>query len=185
MERGASPALAQALQDFRAAVAAEIAEAKFGPGYRATVPTYYWPLEAQALIQLGRTEEATALIAKTPLDCYNCVRTRGMVAEAQRNAAEAQRWFVEAVRQGPRLPVAYVDWGRLLIRSRHFDAAIPKLARAAQLSPNWADPLKYWGDVLAAEGKRSDALAKYDAALKLAPDWEELKQARARLSHAA
>jgi tetratricopeptide (TPR) repeat protein len=185
MERGPSPALARALQDFRGAVPAEIADPRFGLSYQQAELTDYWPLEAQALVELGRTDEAAALIAKTPLDCYDCIRTRGMVAEAQRNAAEAQRWFVEAVRQGPRLPVAYVDWGRLLIRARHFDAATPKLARAAQLSPNWADPLKYWGDVLAAEGKRSDALAKYDAALKLAPDWEELKQARARLSRAA
>jgi tetratricopeptide (TPR) repeat protein len=185
MERGPSPALARALQDFRGGVAAEIANPIFGLGYQQSELTYYWPLEAQALVELGRTDEAAALIAKTPLDCYDCIRTRGMVAEAQRNAAEAERWFVEAVRQGPRLPAAYVDWGRLLIHAHHFDAAIPKLARAAQLSPNWADPLKYWGDVLAAEGKRSDALAKYDAALKLAPDWEELKQTQARLRHAA
>ena len=60
-----------------------------------------------------------------------------MVAEAQENAAEAQRWFAEAVRQGPRLPDAYVDWGKLLIHARRFDAAIPKLSRAAELSPNW------------------------------------------------
>lgn len=57
-----------------------------------------------------------------------------------------------------------------------------KLRNAAKLAPNWADPLKYLGDALGGEGKRDQALAKYDAALKLAPDWQELRQARARLA---
>jgi hypothetical protein len=34
---------------------------------------------------------------------------------------------------------------------------------------------------LAARGKRSEAIAKYDAALTLAPTWEELKRDRAKL----
>jgi predicted TPR repeat methyltransferase len=55
-----------------------------------------------------------------------------------------------------------------------------KLRYAAKLAPNWADPLKYWGDALAGEGKRDRALAKYDSALKLTPKWHELGQARAR-----
>jgi tetratricopeptide (TPR) repeat protein len=130
---------------------------------------------------LGRTGEAAALIGKTPIDCYSCVRVRGMVAQARGDLPEAQRWFVEAVRQGPRLAPAYADWGKLLIRARRFESAEAKLARAAKLSPNWADPLKYWGDALAARGKRSEAIAKYDAALTLAPTWEELKRDRAKL----
>src|SRR5438132_1261111 len=82
-----SPALAKALEDFRAAVAAEIADPKLGAEYHAIAPTYYVPLEAQALAELGRTGEADALISTTPLDCYLCLRVRGMVAEAQGNAA--------------------------------------------------------------------------------------------------
>jgi tetratricopeptide (TPR) repeat protein len=181
MEAGPSPALAQSLQDFRAAVAAEIADPKVGRGYQPTEATYYRPLEAQALASLGRIAEATALIATTPLDCYDCVRTRGIVAQAQGNAPEAQRWFAEAARQGPRLPSAFADWGKLLLQARHYASAEVKLRYAAKLAPSWADPLKFWGDALAAEGKRDEAIAKYDAALKLAPKWQALQQARARL----
>jgi hypothetical protein len=47
--------------------------------------------------------------------------------------------------------------------------------------PHWADPLKAWGDVLAAQGKFRRALAKYDEALRYAPRWTQLKQAREAL----
>ena len=64
---------------------------------------------------------------------------------------------------------------------------LPKMTRRAPLpnmqrlrrGPQWADPLKAWGDVLVKQGHVRDALAKYDEALKYAPNWKELKEARA------
>jgi tetratricopeptide (TPR) repeat protein len=53
-----------------------------------------------------------------------------------------------------------------------------KLEDANQCGPHWADPLKAWGDVLAKQGHSKDALAKYDEALKYAPNWKQLKEAR-------
>ena len=106
---------------------------------------------------------------------------RGLVEEARGNAPAAQRWFAEAARQGPRLAPAFADWGRLLANARRFDTAEVKLAYATRLASNWADPLKYWGDMLAAQGRRKEALAKYDAALKLAPTLSELRSAHAAL----
>jgi hypothetical protein len=41
--------------------------------------------------------------------------------------------------------------------------------------PHWADPLKAWGDVPAKQGHPKEALAKYDQALKYAPNWRQLK----------
>jgi predicted negative regulator of RcsB-dependent stress response len=38
--------------------------------------------------------------------------------------------------------------------------------------------LKAWGDVLLKQGKTREALRKYDDALKYAPNWKELKEAR-------
>jgi predicted negative regulator of RcsB-dependent stress response len=38
--------------------------------------------------------------------------------------------------------------------------------------------LKAWGDVLVKQGNMKDALAKYDEALKYAPNWKQLKEAR-------
>jgi len=53
-----------------------------------------------------------------------------------------------------------------------------KLKGANQKGPHWADPLKAWGDVLAKQGKIKDVLTKYDEALKYAPNWAALKEAR-------
>jgi len=50
--------------------------------------------------------------------------------------------------------------------------------RARPIHPHWADPLKVWGDVLLKQGRSKDALAKYDEALKYAPNWKQLKEAR-------
>jgi predicted negative regulator of RcsB-dependent stress response len=38
--------------------------------------------------------------------------------------------------------------------------------------------LKVWGDVLVKQGKIKEALAKYDEALKYAPNWKQLKEVR-------
>jgi len=51
------------------------------------------------------------------------------------------------------------------------------LAAANQRGPNWADPLKAWGDVLMRQGRNDEARAKYVLALAKAPAWAELKAA--------
>ncbi|WP_114226752.1 MULTISPECIES: hypothetical protein [Sphingomonas] len=180
--RGPSPALASALNTFRTAAAAQEAEIPYPARARSIALTGDWPLETEALVALSRLPEAAALIARTPLDCYTCVRDRGLVAEAMGNAREAQRWYAEAVRQAPRLAPAYADWGRLLGKVRHFDTADEKLATAIRLAPNWADPHKLRGDLFAAQGRSADATKEYDAALRLAPNWAAARQARATLA---
>ena len=180
MLRGPSPALAKLLDDYRVARTKRNADPAASSFYVATLPISGWPREARALTKLGRLDEAAALIGRTPLDCYDCVRTRGLVAEARGDRRGAQLWYLAAAKLGPRLPAAFEDWGRLLARAGRYQSAEVKLREAVRLAPNWADPLKDWGDMLAAQGKRSEALAKYDAALKLAPNWDALRQARSQ-----
>lgn len=179
MLAGASPHLEAAYAAFAEASRARAAASPTDRGY---LPTFDWPLQAEALAVLGRTSEAQAVIAKTPLNCYTCLRVRGLIAKRAGDRAGAQRWFQEAAKHGPRLAPAFLDWGRLLLDNRRYETAEVKLREAARLAPNWADPLKYWGDQLAVQGKRDEAVDKYDAALKLAPNWAELKHARARLA---
>ncbi|MDE2357594.1 MAG: tetratricopeptide repeat protein, partial [Alphaproteobacteria bacterium] len=71
---------------------------------------------------------------------------------------------------------ARLNWGDLA-------GALSDAQTAARLSPHDPDALKLWGDVLARQGEIKPALAKYDAALKLAPNWTDLKQARAVTAH--
>lgn len=61
---------------------------------------------------------------------------------------------------------------RTVALARHGDPARAesKLTDAHMRGPRWADPLKAWGDVLVKQGKRQEAFAKYDEALKYAPN---------------
>jgi len=140
--------------------------------------TVYRPWLALAQAMNGDAASAAALIAASPLDCYLCVRVRGRIAAASGDAAGADRWFGEAVRQAPRLPMAYLEWGQALLARGDVAGAAARFALAHTWGPRFADPLKGWGDALGRQGQWRAALAKYDEALTDAPAWKELRQAR-------
>ncbi len=151
---------------------------EFAAPYDLALATQYYPFLAYAEAMTGDITSATALISQTPTDCYLCVRTRAKVAAATGDAAAADRWFAEAVRQAPDLPSAYYEWGEALFARGDLTGAAREFSLAHAKGPHFADPLKAWGDVLAKQGHLDQALAKYDEALKDAPDWTTLKQAR-------
>jgi tetratricopeptide (TPR) repeat protein len=66
----------------------------------------------------------------------------------------------------------------LLAAGRFADAA-HQLSLAHDKGPHFPDALKSWGDALVKQGALRDALKKYDEALKYAPNWATLKNARA------
>jgi len=140
--------------------------------------TLYRPWLALAQAMNGDAASAAALIAASPLDCYLCARVRGQIAAVSGDQAGADGWFGQAVRQAPRLPRAYLEWGQTLLARGDLAGAAAKFALAHQWGPRFADPLKGWGDALARQGQRKPALAKYDEALTDVPAWKELRQAR-------
>ena len=80
---------------------------------------------------------------------------------------------------GPVLALRLYRLGRrLAARGSLLDGAERLFRTASEMGPRFADPLKGWGDVLAREGRWNEALAKYDEALKAAPAWAALRQAR-------
>ena len=78
----------------------------------------------------------------------------------------------------PDLPTGYYSWGVALAKRRDFAGATLKLTDANRRGPHWADLLKAWGDVLVKQGQVKEVLTKYDEALKYAPNWKQLKEAR-------
>ena len=56
--------------------------------------------------------------------------------------------------------------------------ALADATQATALSPHDGDAWKLWGDVLAKQGHAHEAAAKYDEALKYAPHWASLNDAR-------
>ena len=74
--------------------------------------------------------------------------------------------------------IAEAEWGEVLAAREALPAAIGRFAASHAKGPKFADPLKGWGDALARQGQWKAALAKYDEALRLAPAWAALRQAR-------
>jgi tetratricopeptide (TPR) repeat protein len=130
-----------------------------------------WPLEARALAHNGDVAGAQALIGRTPLDCYPCLRVRGEVAAQARDWPAAERWFSEAVRQAPSVPLAYAEWGRMRLDKGDPDGAIAVLRIAEAKGPRFADPRQIWGEALMAKGDAAAASKKFAEAAKLAPNW--------------
>jgi tetratricopeptide (TPR) repeat protein len=133
-----------------------------------------WPFTALAKAQLGNFAAAHALIEKTPVDCYVCIRMRGNIDALQKNWGGAQYWFARAARQAPSIPFAYADWGQMLLAKGDLDGAIVKLTIANQKGPHFADPLEMWGEALMAKNRSDLALAKFEEANKYAPNWGRL-----------
>jgi tetratricopeptide (TPR) repeat protein len=130
----------------------------------------------------GQPQKAdAALSAVGALTLVDCYRYKADVLDMRGNWVGAQEWYTKAVKLAPSLPAGYYSWGLALAKHGDLPAAIEQLRLANLKGPTWADPLKAWGDVLAKEGHEKEALAKYDEALKHAPNWKELKESREAL----
>jgi tetratricopeptide (TPR) repeat protein len=119
----------------------------------------------------GRFDDADAVLRPSALDCYPCLRTRGLIAALKRDWPAADRWYAEAARQAPSLAFAHADWGQALLDKGDLDGAIAKFKEAHRRSPHFADPLELWGEALMRKGDYDGAIAKFAEADKYAPRW--------------
>jgi tetratricopeptide (TPR) repeat protein len=161
----------QALADVRNFDAALEAGKAQRPVYVLMQQTWIWPLEALALAHTGDNDAAEALIGKTPLDCYLCVRARGRIAAQRRDWAEADRWFAEAVRQAPSLPQAHAEWARARLARGDAQGAISQAGMAQAKNPHFADAPEIWGEALIARRDFTGAASRFAQADRLAPRW--------------
>jgi tetratricopeptide (TPR) repeat protein len=144
------------------------------PDVKSTLPYNFWPWLADTYAHNDMFLAAHALIDRTPLDCYLCVRMRGRIDAAETQWRGAAYWFARAARQAPSIPFAYTDWGEMLMARGDLDGAIAKFAIAHKKGPHFADPLEMWGEALIAENRSDLALAKFEEANKYAPNWGRL-----------
>ena len=124
---------------------------------------------AELLVASGRVNDAAKAIAPTRLDCYPCLVARGEVAAAQRDLPAATRWFAEAARQGPSLPQADYQWGRMLAANDNGAAALAHFAVAAKRAPGWYEPPYAAGRLLIAAHRFDEARAQLENAHAAAP----------------
>ncbi|HEX4301513.1 MAG TPA: hypothetical protein VHZ78_01880 [Rhizomicrobium sp.] len=161
-----------AARDYAAAIAADNAHV---PRLAATVTaTQVVPLLAFAQAQAGDLAAASATIAPTPLDCYHCLRVRGVIAALARDRRQAETWFARAIAAAPSIPYAYADRGEMLLRAGDFNGAIAQFDLAHQKGPAFADPLELWGEALVASNRSDLALAKFADAARHTPNWGRL-----------
>ncbi|HET9639800.1 MAG TPA: tetratricopeptide repeat protein [Allosphingosinicella sp.] len=151
-----------------------------GPYFAAYEMTHGRPLRAAALARSGRMPLAVTLLQGLPADCYDCAQGRAMVAEAGADRASADRWFAEAVRLGPRLPSAYVEWGQAKLARGDSAGALDLFERAVAVAPEFADAYKGKGDALSRLNRASDALGAYEASFRRTPRWGALHMAWGR-----
>lgn len=129
---------------------------------------------AIAKAKAGDAAGAAIVIAPTPMDCYPCLRARGIVAAQAGDAAGADYWFAMAVRVGPSFPMAQAEWARALLDRGESAAALTKARDAHAKGPKFADPLELWGEALLAKGDAKSAVRKFAQADQYAPRWGRL-----------
>jgi tetratricopeptide (TPR) repeat protein len=140
---------------------------------------------AIAKARFGDAVGAQALLSPMPSDCYPCAGARGVVAAIAGDRTAAELWFAVAIKQGPSLPQAFVERGSAYLAWGNVTGAVTDAEHAVQLSPHYTDAWRLWADALARQSHFKLALAKYDEALKYAPNWASLKDARdAAVKHA-
>jgi len=162
-------------QEFRAAyAAARLFWALIPDPPAAFEPRQERAYMAYAMAAAGDIKGARALIARTPLDCDDCLRIRGRIDALARNWSGADYWFGEAVRQAPSIPSVYSEWGAVLLAKGDTDGAIAKFKQANDKGPHFADPLEMWGEAVIAKRRSDLALAKFEEADKYAPNWGHL-----------
>jgi tetratricopeptide (TPR) repeat protein len=126
---------------------------------------------ATAYAHAGRIADAKTLLSLTPPDCYNCLIARGLVATLDHDWPAADRWYGEAARQGPSIPLAQTAWGQSLLDRGDVDGAVVKLTDAHRIQPHFADPLELWGEALMRNGDYAGAAAKFAETDRYAPRW--------------
>ena len=171
-ELGDAPRAVSELEAFGAAYVDPLVSSNY-PGYQCWIA----PAEEAA----GQHDKADAVL-KSGGSFVDCYRFHGEILDGRGDWKGAQEWYAKAVALAPDLPAGYYSWGVALSRHGDLVGAEAKIKDANQRGPHWADPLKAWGDVLVKQVKIKEALVKYDEALKYAPNWQQLKDARAAVA---
>lgn len=151
-----------------------LAPASYRPVLQAILARIPASALAEARAQQGDLAGAHQLIADTPLDCYYCVRMRGKIDTIAHNWTGAAYWFAFAVHEAPSVPMAFNDWGTMLLKKSDVNGAISMFNAAVVRGPRFADPREGWGEALMHENRSDLALAKFEAANRFAPNWGRL-----------
>ena len=132
---------------------------------------------SEAMEQYHRTIQLTS-------DAGLLAATYANLGTAYRNLEEdekARDSYDQALRLNPNQSNAYLGLGQLLEKQSQLDNAIQNYSKSVELRPT-DKGFMLLGHALESAGRRPEALAAYQAALKLSPDLPEAQRAVAALS---
>ena len=132
----------------------------------------------------GKWEEAKTLFEEALETCSIDVQTRRRYAEAlwehgDREAALAQ--MHEAVRLSAHTPALLVAYGRMLLETHEVERANRVCRQAVERAPQMAEALALLGDIYVSQGKLEEALEVYHRALRVRPEFPQVRLAVARI----
>jgi tetratricopeptide (TPR) repeat protein len=128
----------------------------------------------EGLVGAGRLEEAGAVAAAMPADCYSCLMARGDLAAARGRFEEADGWFDQAVKRAPSIPYAWARRGQARERRGDIKGARADYRKAQRLGPQWADGYLFEARLLMRSGRPLAALPLFARAARRAPSWGKL-----------
>jgi len=169
LDRGDPGAAVAPLQAFWAMWRADKAVQTAWPDYVCVLP--------HALALVGRFSEAASSAGQMP-PYSQCAAARGEALALSGDLTGARQVWARSLRTTPSPPWVYMARGNIEAAGGEYQAAKADLAAASARAPRFADPLKAWGDLLARQGRWRQALVKYDDAMKYAPAWTQLHEAR-------
>jgi tetratricopeptide (TPR) repeat protein len=119
-----------------------------------------------------KNDEATTLLAKIvetdPAD-FQAWYELGTVYFVQKNYAEAEKAYLQAIGKHPDYAVALISLGRLRISQKNYDGAIEVLSQAVKVQPTSAQANFFLGEAYLQNRKGSLAVGYLNEALKLDP----------------
>jgi tetratricopeptide (TPR) repeat protein len=165
----------------------ELEAQRRGPDYYtvSTWVTQVHPWRALALAKAGRLAESRTLVASTPMDCYPCLRARGLVETVAGDFAAAERWFREATKVAPSLPFAYRELAEAALAQSDIASAKETADQARRLGPNWADAALTSARVNIAAGRCDQASLDIKRAEEIAPKWLGARRSLSRCEAAS
>ena len=129
------------------------------------------PWKAVALAMTNNPEAARVLASTTPIDCYPCLRARGIIESVSGNHDLARQWLQKAIVSAPSLPFAYEELATEFLVSGDNRRALELGKKSKTLAPGWAGAVMTLANINAATGDCEAARAAFRNARHLAPKW--------------
>jgi tetratricopeptide (TPR) repeat protein len=108
-------------------------------------------------------------IVETDPDDFQAWERLGTVFFIQKNLAEAEKAYLEALKRHPNYAVVLISLGRLRIVQKNFDGAVEALAQAIKVEPGSAQANYFLGEAYLQLKKGSKAVVYLYEALRLDP----------------